>query len=118
LLVAVLLALGALACSVSVDLGGDESPTEAPTDTPPLSSEVVKVSLLNEKGQAHVPAGATVVLMMGWAADTPELVADYLDALDMVVTLHGERLAVRRWCRGAAGPEVVRVASLLTRRSA
>lgn len=94
-LVAGLLAVGALACSVSLDLGGDESPTGAPTYTAsaPASSEVVEVSLLDEDGEARVPAGTTVVLTVSWVADTPELVGGYLDELDLVVTLDGDRLA-------------------------
>jgi hypothetical protein len=95
LVVAALLALGALACSVSVDLGGDEGPTEAPSGipSPAASSEVVKVSLLDEKGEAHIATGSSVALTMAWVADTPELVTGYLEKLDLVVTLDGDRLA-------------------------
>jgi hypothetical protein len=113
LLVAALLALEALACSVSADLGGDESPTEAPTGIPPADSEVVKVSLLDEKGEAHVPAGSTVTKMASWTSSLgPGRIRCGSSWETEGLRL---RLAVRRLSRGAALPEAVRVALPLTR---
>ena len=94
-LICVLLAAGALACNVSVDLGGDKTPEEPPSDTATATGvvEPVKVSLLDADGEERVPEGAAVILTVAWTTDSPELIADYLDALDLVVTLDGDRLA-------------------------
>jgi hypothetical protein len=92
-LVAALLVLAALACSTSVDLGGDEAPADTSVPAATAISEPVGVSLLDEDGEEHVPAGTAIVLTAGWSADTPELVADYLDALNLVVRLDGRTLA-------------------------
>ena len=95
----VLLAVGALACCTSVDLGGEkaqiETPFVAPTSTAPspqIAVESVSVSLIDEDREARVPPGTPVDLTVGWSADTPELVIKYLSALDLVVKLDGESL--------------------------
>jgi hypothetical protein len=95
----VLLAVGALACCTSVDLGGEKAPTETPfvvptstAPSPQIEVESVSVSLLDEDGEARVPPGRPVDLTVDWAADTEELVIKYLSALDLTVRLDGESL--------------------------
>lgn len=44
------------------------------------------------QGDASVPTSTPIILTIAWIADTPELVADYLAALDLTVTLDGAPL--------------------------
>jgi hypothetical protein len=42
--------------------------------------------------QESVAANTPIVLRLGWAADTPEQIADFLGSVELVVTLDGQPL--------------------------
>jgi len=68
------------------------TPTNAPASpaaTPTAEvHQPVEISLLAE--EKWVPANTPVVLRFGWVTDTPEQVADFLDSVELVVSLDGE----------------------------
>jgi hypothetical protein len=62
------------------------SPVAPPTE----SHEPVEISL--NRADRSVPANTPIVLRLGWATDTAEQVADFLESVDLVVTLDGQPL--------------------------
>jgi uncharacterized membrane protein len=57
---------------------------------PAVEAEPQPVRLMAD--EERVPANTPIILVAGWTADAPELVAEYLNCVDMVVILDGEPL--------------------------
>ncbi len=91
---AVLLGIGcvvaALVCVAVLILPSGPSPE--PRQPPAGETEPVFVKLMANENRVTVPANAPVILVAGWTAAAPELVGEYLNCVEMVVTLDGEPL--------------------------